>query len=98
MEANTEVRLKFDPSVAGFTTGESRQGPNGEITLQVKVAGQRPRWFPESQLEIIVSETCSLIRLLQACSLQGPGQGSGDGHLAPYHSVSLMFSASDSSK
>ena len=57
MEANTEVRLKFDPSVAGFTTGESRQGPNGELTLQVKVAGQRPRWFPESQLEIIVAET-----------------------------------------
>ena len=57
MEANTEVRLKFDPSVAGFTTGESRQGPNSELTLQVKVAGQRPRWFPESQLEIIVAET-----------------------------------------
>ena len=57
LEANTEVRLKFSPSIAGFTTGETQQMPNGDIRIQVKVAGQRPKWYPESQLDIIQPDT-----------------------------------------
>jgi len=53
MDANIEVRLIHNPSIAGFTTGKTRPSSYGELTIEVKVAGQRPRWFPESQIEII---------------------------------------------
>lgn len=53
MDANIEVRLIHNPSIAGFTTGKTRPSSYGELTIEVKVAGQRPRWFPESQIEVI---------------------------------------------
>ena len=53
MEPNLEVRLIHNPSIAGFTSGKTRQGGQGELMVEVKVAGQRPRWFPESQIERI---------------------------------------------
>lgn len=50
---NTEVRLKFDPSQAGFTTGRHRDGGGLGNIIEVKIAGKGKQWIPETQLEII---------------------------------------------
>ena len=71
MEANVEVRLIHNPSITGFTTGKTRPSGRGESLVEVKVAGQRPLWIPESQIEII-QENNGPVEDIRAGKFSGP--------------------------
>ena len=66
-----EVRLIHNPSITGFTTGKTRPSGRGESLVEVKVAGQRPLWIPESQIEII-QENNGPVEDIRAGKFSGP--------------------------
>ena len=58
-EKNIEVRLKHNPSQAGFTTGRVRESEKSGSSFEVKMAGKGKNWVPESQLELVDENTNS---------------------------------------
>ena len=77
--ANTEVRLKNDPSTVGLTTG-NQHIVNGRTIVDVKVIGKGIKRYPSDQLEItqklarqmILGQAIFSVRITQNNSYSDP--------------------------